>query len=94
MAIGTLTLQIDIPGCRSLKSKRSRLKPLITRLHREFNISVAEVDHQNSWQSAVIVCVMISSSAKHTQHALQGITEWVESYWPDVTVIDDSIEII
>ena len=93
MAIGTLTLQLEIPGCKSLKNKRSRLKPLLTRLHREFNISVAEVNHHVSWQSPVIDCVMISNSPKHTQRALQTIAEWVECYWPDVTVIDDSIEI-
>ena len=94
MAIGILTLQLEIPGCKSLKNKRSRLKPLLTRLRRQFNISVAEIDHHDSWQSAVIACVMISSSPKHTQRALQGVMEWVECYWPDVTVIDDSIEII
>ena len=94
MAIGILTLQLDIPGCKSLKNKRSRLKPLLTRLHREFNISVAEIDLHDAWQSAVIACVMISNDPKHTQRALQGIVEWVECYWPDVTVIDDSIEII
>jgi hypothetical protein len=94
MTIGTLTLQIDIPGCKSLKNKRSRLKPLLTRLHREFNISVAEVDHHDSWQSAIIACVLVSNSPKHTQRALQNISEWIDSYWPDVTVVDDSIEII
>ena len=94
MAIGTLTLQLEIPGCNSLKNKRSRLKPLLTRLHREFNISVAEIDHHDSWQSAVIACVMISNSPKYTQRALLGIADWVDCYWPDVTVIDDSIEII
>jgi uncharacterized protein YlxP (DUF503 family) len=94
MALGTLTLQLEIPGCKSLKDKRSRLNPLITRLHREFNISVAEIDHQDAWQSAVIACVMISNNPKHAQRALQKITEWVEFNWPDVTVIDDYIEII
>ena len=94
MVLGTLTLQLEIAGCKSLKDKRSRLKPLITRLHREFNISVAEIDHHDAWQSAVIACAMISNSPKHTQQALQRIAKWVESYWPDVTVIDDYIEII
>jgi uncharacterized protein YlxP (DUF503 family) len=41
MSIGILTLEIQLPGCKSLKEKRSRLKPLIARLHREFNVSVA-----------------------------------------------------
>ena len=94
MAVGVLTLQIEIPGCQSLKEKRSRLKPLLARLHREFNISVAEFDHQEAWNSAVIACALVSNSAGHTQRALQGVIDWVESYWPDVTVIDDQIEII
>lgn len=94
MSIGVLTLQIDIPGCRSLKDKRSRLKPLLARLHREFNISAAEIDHHDAWQSSVIACALVSNSAKHTQRALQRVTVWVESYWPDVIVIDDHIEII
>jgi uncharacterized protein YlxP (DUF503 family) len=93
MSLGVLTLQIDIPGCKSLKEKRHRLKPLLTRLHREFNISVAEIDYQDAWQSAVIACALVSNSPKHTHRALQKIVEWVEDYWPDATVIDDQIEI-
>jgi Protein of unknown function (DUF503) len=56
MSIGVLTLQLQLPGCKSLKEKRSRLKPLIARLHREFNISVAEVSHQDIWDEATIGC--------------------------------------
>lgn len=94
MGLGVLTLQIDIPGCKSLKEKRSRLKPLLTRLHREFNISVAEIDHHDVWQSAVLACALISNSRAHTQRSLQQVVKWVEEYWPDVTVIDDQIEMI
>ena len=94
MALGVLTLQIDIPGCKSIKDKRSRLKPLLNRLHREFNISVAEIDYHDAWQSAVIACAMVSNSPKHTQRALQKVTDWVEKHWPDVTVLDDQIEIL
>jgi len=94
MALGVLTLQIDIPGCRSLKDKRSRLKPLLARLHREFNISVAEIDHHDAWQSAVLACALVSNSSGHAQRSLQQVVKWVENNWPDVTVIDDHIEII
>jgi uncharacterized protein YlxP (DUF503 family) len=53
MIIGILTLQVQIPGCKSLKEKRSRLKPLIARLHREFNISVSELAQQMKQPLAV-----------------------------------------
>ena len=93
MSLGVLTIEIEIPGCYSLKEKRSRLKPLIARLHREFNISVAEIDHHDVWNSTVIGCALISNSHKHTQRVLQKVITWIETYWPDVTVIDDQIEI-
>ena len=53
-----------------------------------------EIDHHDAWQSAVIACAMISNSTSHTQRVLQSVINWVENYWPDVTVIDDQIEII
>jgi uncharacterized protein YlxP (DUF503 family) len=94
MSIGLLTIQIQIPGCTSLKEKRRRLKPLLTRLHKEFNISVTEYNHHDIWQSAVIACALVSSDNGHTHRSLQKVIQWVESNWPDVTVMDDRIEII
>ena len=93
MSVGILTLQIEIPGCQSLKEKRGRLKPLLARLHREFNISVAETDHLDTWSSAIIACALVSNSNRHTQRALQSVVDWVENYWPDVTIVDDHIEL-
>ncbi|MEA3351333.1 MAG: DUF503 domain-containing protein [Chloroflexota bacterium] len=94
MIIGLLTIYIHIPGCSSLKEKRSRLKPLLARLHREFNISAAEIDHNDVWQSAAIACALVSNDLNHVQRKLQKILQWVETHWPDVTVMDDHIEII
>lgn len=94
MSLGLLTLHLYIAGCTSLKEKRRRLKPLLHRLHREFNISVSEVDYQDSWQEAVIACAMISNDNGHTQRSLQDVTRWIEKSWPDVTLLDDRIEIV
>lgn len=92
MSLGVLTLHLYIPGCSSLKEKRRRLKPLIARLHKEFNISVAEIDHQDVWQSATIGCALISNNQGHTQRALQAVSKWVEHHWPDVTIMDEYLE--
>ena len=94
MSIGYLTLHLLLPGCTSLKEKRSRLKPLIARLHREFNISVAEMDCLDSWQESILGCSLVSNDARHTQRSLQKIVEWVETYWPDVSLVDDHIELL
>ena len=94
MSIGVLTLHIHIPGCSSLKEKRRRLKPLLTRLHREFNLSVTEIDYHDVWQSAAIACAFISTDNGHTHRSLQKVINWVETHWPDVSLVDDQIEII
>lgn len=94
MVIGVLTLHILIPGCASLKEKRSRIKPLLTRLHREFNISTAEVALNDTWQSAVIACAYVSNDSNHARRSLTKISAWIERHWPDVEIIDDSLEII
>jgi uncharacterized protein YlxP (DUF503 family) len=94
MALGVLTIYIQLPGCASLKEKRSRLKPLIARLHREFNISIAEMDRLDSWQEAVLVCALVSNDNGHTQRSLRIVVEWIEKNWPDVLIVSENLEII
>lgn len=94
MTVGILTLHIHLAGCSSLKEKRSRLKPLLARLHKEFNVSAAEVGHQDVWQDSVIACAVVSNDHKHTQRVLQKVTKWVDSSWPDVDLVSEEIELV
>ena len=94
MSIGLLTLHLRIPGCSSLKEKRSRIKPLLARLHREFNVSSAEVDFLDAWQETLIACAVVSNDARQNQRLLQQIIDWVERDWPDVDVIAEVLEMI
>ena len=92
--IATLAIHLHIPACSSLKEKRGYIKPLIARLHREFNVSVAEMDLQDKWQEAVIVCAMVGNEHGHLEAALQSVAKWVEDHWTDGDVIKQKIEIV
>jgi len=92
--IGVLTIELHLPACNSLKEKRGRLKPLTARLHREFNVSVAEMDRQDAWQDAVICCAMVNSTAVQLQRSLQTVAKWVQANWPDGMVVNERIEVI
>ena len=92
--LGLLTLHLHLPGCASLKEKRGRLKPLLARLHRQFNVSAAEMDLQDRWQETVIACGMVSNDAAHLQSALETVRKWVEANWPDGDVLDSKIELL
>ena len=92
--IGILTLHLHLPGCASLKEKLGRLKPLLARLHRQFNVSAAEMGLQDKWQEAVIACGMVNSDKAHIQRSLQAVIGWVEKNWPDVQVFEEYIELL
>ena len=94
MSTATLTIHLHIPGCASLKEKRGRIKPLISRLRRKFNVSVAEMDLHDQWQEAVIVCAMVGNDGAFLQSALGNVAKWVEGHWTDGDVIDDKIEMV
>jgi uncharacterized protein YlxP (DUF503 family) len=93
MSLGMLTLLLELPGCSSLKEKRSRLKPLLARLHREFNISAAEIDRLDAWQEAVLACALVSNNPAHTQRCLQEVPRWIEKNWQDVSLVEDRLEL-
>jgi len=92
--IGILTFHLHLPACTSLKEKRGRLKPLLARLHRQFNLSTAEMGLQDKWQEAVICGGMVGNNAAHLQSALETVRKWVEANWPDGDVLDVKTEII
>jgi uncharacterized protein len=92
--LGQLTIHLHLPACASLKEKRGRLKPLLARLHKEFNVSVAEMELQDKWTEAVIACGMVNSDAVILRQSLQSVEKWINANWTDGDVIDQKIEIL
>ena len=94
MPIGVLSLYFHLPGCSSLKDKRSRIKPLLARLHREFNVSAAEMDHLDAWRESTIAVGLVSNDPTHIQQVLQRIPHWMEVTFPDFNLVDEKFEIL
>ncbi len=94
MPVGLLTIHLSFPGCSSLKEKRSRLKPVLARLHREFNVAVAEMDLQDHWREAVIACAMVSSDAVLLQKMSAQVISYIETTWPDENIQNSSLEML
>ncbi len=93
MPVGVLWLHLHMPGVRSLKEKRRALKPLLTRLQREFNISVAEMDLMEHYEQALVACAHVSNDTAHTHRTLQKVLRWIETHWGEGYIADESIEI-
>jgi uncharacterized protein YlxP (DUF503 family) len=70
MVVGVRSWELHLAGCQSLKDKRRVLKSLKDRLHRQFNVSAAEVDHQDAWQRAALACSVVTTDRRHAEEVL------------------------
>jgi uncharacterized protein len=78
MVIGLLVWELHLPGCGSLKEKRSIVKSLKDRLHRQFNVSVAETDFQDVLHRAELSACVVSTERRHADSVLTSADRLVE----------------
>ena len=79
MMIGVMKPQLYLYGVTSLKQKRSIVKSLIGRLQSRFNISISEVDRNDSKSSAVIGIAIVSNDAAFIDRQLDKIIDFMRA---------------
>jgi len=94
MIVGTAWIDLYLPGVSSLKEKRGILKSLIAQITKKFNVSAAEVDLHDVWQSAAIGLSVVSTNSGHAEAMLDNIAGWIERNRPDIDIIEHHIEVI
>ncbi len=94
MPIGYCQLDLHIGNSHSLKDKRSVVRSIVARVGQEFNVSIAELDHQDVWQMATLGIVCISNDSARLHRQLESVVRWVEQHRPDVEVAGYRIEIL
>ncbi len=94
MVVGVCTIELDLPGNNSLKDKRSVLKPLVVRLRREFNVSVAEVGDQDTWGAATLGVAAVSNDQAYLYGLFEKLVSWIDHTHLQVQVVDWQIEIV
>jgi hypothetical protein len=94
MAIGYCQIDLHIPFSHSLKEKRSVIRSIVARISQQFNVSIAELDHQDAWQAACLGVVCISYEADRLHQQFESVVHWVEQNRPDVELVDYRIEML
>ena len=92
MFIGVCTIEMHIPESGSLKTKRHSLKSLKDRIRSKFNVSVAEVDHNDLWQKASLAVAAVSNDKSYLNQTLDHVLDLVRSV-PEVSLLDYHIDI-
>ena len=87
MHAAALAFDLHIPESNSLKAKRAAIKPIIEGVRHRFHASVAEIDHQDTWQRARIGVALVASSDGRLRSAIADVERFVDAA-ADVEVID------
>jgi len=87
MLILLVTLRLRAPWCRSLKDKRSLVKPLILSLRRSFNVSVIESRLQDAHGLAELSIAALAADRSQADGIAERLYRMVESS-TDAEIID------
>ena len=79
MVVGLLQVEVHLPRAQSLKDKRSVIKSLKDQLRGRFNIAVAEVEANDTWQRATVGVSTIGDTRTYVDRILTEVTEWIRA---------------
>ena len=87
MVVGILQVDLSIPSSDSLKAKRMVLRSVKDRIRKNFNVSIAEVEDNDQWQSAGLAIAIVSNDRRFANRVLSKIVDFIGTS-PEA-VIDD-----
>ncbi len=93
MVVGVGTMELLIHSSGSLKSKRQVIKSILGRVRSKFDLSIAEVGHQDKWQRSELGFAVVSNDGGHVHTMLETILKYVE-HLHLAEIVDSHIEIV
>jgi len=75
-------VELHLPDVESLKGKRHVLKGLKEKVRARFECSVAEVDHQDTWQRSTLAVALSGGSEGRCVEAADNVVRYLDSRFP------------
>lgn len=66
------------------------VKPILEGVRRRFQVSAAEVAHQDKWQRAALGFALVGADAGHLEEVLAAVERFVWSF-PETEVLDTAV---
>ncbi len=88
--VGVARWVLHLPGCRSLKMKRSVVRSLRDRMIGKFRVSAAETDLQDRAGMAELTASVVSGQRRHAESVIAHLDAFVRSD-PRVHVVESEI---
>jgi uncharacterized protein YlxP (DUF503 family) len=78
MVVGAAAVEVHIHGSQSLKAKRGVVRSITQRVRDRFNIAVAEVGGQDTWQLATLGLTAVGSDRERVRGTLERAIAYIE----------------
>jgi len=80
MVVASLTWELSLPGCSSLKEKRSVVRSLRDRLRDKFNVSVSETALHDVHERAELTIALVATDGQFAESVFQKADQLVEGH--------------
>ena len=94
MHVGVCRIAVRIPGVHSLKGKRGVVNSLCARVRNRFNVSIAEIGANDSWQAATLGVTGVSNDAALSEKMLAAVLEFIERGRDGIEIVECHQEVI
>ena len=94
MNVGVFKVTLRLPENQSLKGKRRVVASLRSRIRGKFNVSIAEVEDNESWQVATLGITCVSNSARHTDEVISEVVAFISRSRDDISIVAEDRETI
>lgn len=92
--VGVGTVSLRLPENLDLKGKRMVVRSIIGKVKGKFDVSIAEVGDNDSWQHALIGFCCISNDKRHSNEVISKVARFIENGGFDAEILDFTTEII
>jgi uncharacterized protein YlxP (DUF503 family) len=93
VAVAIVQADLRVPGCRSLKEKRTVVKSLVERARNKFNASVAETAHQDLLQRAGVAASFVANDRTFLSSEVESYLAWLRLH-PEAQLLDHQVDIL
>jgi len=94
MTVGACRVTLRLPENESLKGKRQVVKSITSRVRNKYNVSIAEIDDNESWQIVSLGITCVSNSVRHADEMLSNVVKFIAGSRLEAELLDYEIELL
>jgi uncharacterized protein YlxP (DUF503 family) len=89
--VAVLVIHLHFPDAHSLKAKRSELNSVKAHLRGRIGLTVAEVDHQDTWQRSTLTAALTARSISLLEETTDGVERYLEARFPEGVRVERTV---